>query len=142
MKNYKINLSMYKGKVREVVSEAIQRHAFELGYEWSIGKEVFWIKTPYLFFDESGRITHYSDERFFERHSGIEISADDFLDFNLEELELKPFDRVLVRDFDFEEWRTDFFDRISKDEPYRYQCLKSFWHQCIPYKGNEHLKKF
>ena len=89
MKNYKINLSMYKGKVREVVSEAIQEKAFQLGYEWSIGKEAFWIKSPYLFFDEGGRITHYGDAFFFKRHSGDEISADDFLDFNPEE-DFKP----------------------------------------------------
>ena len=31
MKEYKIDLSMYEGKVREVVNEAIQRQAFELG---------------------------------------------------------------------------------------------------------------
>ena len=91
MKELKIDLSMYKGKIREVVSAAIQLHAFELGYAWSMGKEVCYKTSPYLFFDEGGRITHYGDEDafFFERHSGIEISADDFLDFNPEE-DFKP----------------------------------------------------
>ena len=139
MKNYKINLSMYKGKVREALSMAIQRHAFELGYEWNTGKEVFHKTSPYLFFDEGGRITHYGDEDafFFERHSGIEISAADFLDFNPEE-DFKPFDQVLVRDFDSEEWGIDFFERKNRDA-YPYHCIKSFWHQCVRYKGNEHL---
>ena len=84
MKGYKVDLSMYEGKIREALSEAIQRHAFNLGYEWhgwSFAKVAFWIKSPYLFFDEGGRIAHLSDEdkRYFEGHSGTDISADDFL---------------------------------------------------------------
>ena len=138
MKELKVDLSMYEGKIREAVSVAIQEKAFEIGYEWSFGKDVFYKKSPYLFFDEGGIIKHLSDKRYFEDHSGAEISADDFLGLNLEP-DFKPFDKVLVRDFDSEEWRVDFFDRISKDKPYRYQCLMSFWHQCVPYEGNEHL---
>ena len=141
-KEYKIDLSMYYGKVREALSTAVQYHAFELGYEWnSAGKEAFWIKSPYLFFDEGGMITHLSDEDslYFERHSGDEISADDFLDINPEEPEFKPFDKVLVRDFDNEDWRIDFFEKVNKDKDYRYWCIKSCWHQCILYEGNEHL---
>jgi hypothetical protein len=141
MKEYKVDLSGYKGKVRETLSVAIQRHAFELGYEWeSLGKEAFFIKSPYLFFDENGRITHLrdEDETFFENHSGAEISADDFLSLN-QEPDFNPFDRVLVRDFDDEEWSLDLFKEIDKDKPYRYQCLVSFYHQCIPFVGNEHL---
>ena len=42
MKEYKIDLSGYEGKVREVVSEAVQEKAFELGYGgWaSCGKNI------------------------------------------------------------------------------------------------------
>jgi hypothetical protein len=141
MKNYKVDLSGYKGKVREALSVAIQHHAFELGYEWeSFGKEAFWLKSSYLFFDENGRITHFhdEDETFFEAHSGDEISAADFLDFNPKE-SFKPFDKVLVRDFDSEEWSLDLFKEIDNNKSYKYQCLKSFYHQCIPYEGNEHL---
>lgn len=141
-KEFKVNLSMYKGKVREALSEAIQRHAFKLGYEWnSIGKEVFYKTSSYLFFDEGGRITNLRDEDvcFFEGHSGVEISADDLLNFNPEEPELEPFDKVLVRDFDSEEWQIDFFEEVDRDKPYRYQCIKSQWHQCIPFLGNEQL---
>ena len=138
MKELKIDLSMYKGKVREVLSAAIQEKAFELGYEWNSGKEVFHKTSPYLFL--GNKITHISDEdeSYFKRHSGIEISADDFLDFNPEE-DFKPFDKVLVRDFDSEVWGLDFFERKNRNEPYTYHCIKSFYHQCIPYEGNEHL---
>jgi hypothetical protein len=41
MKEYKVDLSMYEGKVREVLSSEVQKKAFELGYEWvSVGKDV------------------------------------------------------------------------------------------------------
>lgn len=132
---------MFKGKIREAISEAVQRQAFKLGYEWDFGKEVFYQKSPYLFFSEGGRITHLRNEDvpFFEGHSGTDISAEVFLDFNPDEPDFKPFDKVLVRDFDEEEWKIDFFEEKNKDKPYAYQCIKSHWHQCVPFEGNEHL---
>jgi hypothetical protein len=53
MKEYKIDLHEFDGKVREVVSEAIQRHAFELGYPgWRCGgKNVRETRAPYLFIE-------------------------------------------------------------------------------------------
>lgn len=51
--------------------------------------------------------------------------------------ELKPFDKVLVRDGDDEEWVCDFFSHI--DECNMYKCVGTWFKQCIPYEGNEHL---
>lgn len=48
----------------------------------------------------------------------------------------KPFDKVLVRDYDTETWKCDFFSCIG-DKNYR--CVSGFYLQCIPYEGNEHL---
>ena len=50
--------------------------------------------------------------------------------------ELKPFQRVLVRDLDRSEWRINFFE--EKADNYFY-CLMGRWKHCIPYEGNEHL---
>lgn len=50
--------------------------------------------------------------------------------------QFKPFDKVLVRDYDTDEWRISLFDR-QKDG--QYICLSWLWKQCIPYEGNEHL---
>lgn len=50
---------------------------------------------------------------------------------------LKPFDKVLVRDLDTHEWVCNFFSHI--DEEGYYVCVGSWWLQCIPYEGNEHL---
>lgn len=51
--------------------------------------------------------------------------------------QFKPFDKVLVRDYNDNEWKCDFFSHI--DEEGYYVCVGSWWMQCIPYEGNEHL---
>lgn len=51
--------------------------------------------------------------------------------------QLKPFDKVLVRDSDNEKWELNLFSHIDEDDSYF--CLRSYWKQCIPYEGNEHL---
>lgn len=59
----------------------------------------------------------------------------------LEELkpkvDLKPFDKVLVRDSKSDNWRANLFGYIGKDGYYR--CVYANWVYCIPYAGNEHL---
>lgn len=51
--------------------------------------------------------------------------------------ELKPFDKVLVRDSKSDNWRANLFGYIGKDGYYR--CVYANWIYCIPYDGNEHL---
>lgn len=51
--------------------------------------------------------------------------------------QFKPFDKVLVRDLDEHEWECSLFSHI--DEEGYYVCVGSWWMQCIPYEGNEHL---
>lgn len=51
--------------------------------------------------------------------------------------ELKPFDKVLVRDEKSDNWRVNLFSHMDKDGWYR--CIYTSWHYCIPYEGNEHL---
>lgn len=51
--------------------------------------------------------------------------------------QFKPFDRVLVRDYDSIKWKCDLFS--YKDIESRYVCVGSSWRQCIHYEGNEHL---
>ena len=53
---------------------------------------------------------------------------------------LKPFDKVLVRDSDTQEWGISFFSHCNGLETYKYSCINSSaYAQCIPYEGNEHL---
>lgn len=55
--------------------------------------------------------------------------------------QFKPFDKVLVRDYDNEEWLCNIFSHINEndDDDYTYVCIYSRWKQCIPYEGNEFL---
>lgn len=52
--------------------------------------------------------------------------------------ELKPFDKVLVRDNEDDIWEVSLFG--YKDDELYYRCDNGItWIQCIPYDGNEHL---
>lgn len=51
--------------------------------------------------------------------------------------QFKPFDKVLVRGVDEQEWECSLFSHIT--EGGYYVCVGSWWLQCIPYEGNEHL---
>ena len=149
MKEYKIDLSMHEGKVRELVSEAVQKKAFELGYRWiNGGKSLKLLDVPLLFLDINGFVAWCSSKTgSWSNGDNAKISPADFLALTLEDVqdapkdpELKPFDRVLVRDYDIDEWHIDFFEGCyDKDEPYANVCMSSCWEHCIPYEGNEHL---
>lgn len=52
-------------------------------------------------------------------------------------IELKPFDRVLVRDFEDQAWQVSLFS--YKDSDSYYCCNGCAWDRCIPYIGNESL---
>lgn len=52
-------------------------------------------------------------------------------------VELKPFDKVVVRDTEYSTWCADFFSHINVD--YRYACVGATWNFCIPY--NEETAK-
>ena len=54
-----------------------------------------------------------------------------------QKVELKPFDKVLVRDSKSDKWRANLFGYIDKDE--YYHCVYANWVYCIPYIGNESL---
>ena len=52
-------------------------------------------------------------------------------------IELKPFDKVLVRDRKSDYWRANLFCYI--DENGYFRCVYTNWAYCIPYAGNEQL---
>ena len=75
----------------------------------------------------------------FELHIKLPINPDFVSEDNTNSKphQFKPFDKVLVRDRDADEWECNLFSRI--DEEGLYYCVSSWWMQCIPYEGNEHL---
>lgn len=54
-------------------------------------------------------------------------------------VELRPFDRVLVRNRNTHHWEADLFGFKSDGANILYHCVGGFWKICIPYEGNEHL---
>ena len=52
-------------------------------------------------------------------------------------MEFKPKDWVLVRDDENDEWRLNIFSH--KDGDNSFWCVSSWYAQCIPFEGNEHL---
>lgn len=52
-------------------------------------------------------------------------------------VELKPFDKVLVRDNDYDTWQISLFG--YKNRNHYYCCNGNVWNLCIPYKDNECL---
>lgn len=57
-----------------------------------------------------------------------------------QKVELKPFDKVLVRHQKTEEWRANIFSHTDKTDEYLdYVCVNGRWEFCIPYEGNESL---
>ena len=66
-------------------------------------------------------------KEYLKRFFGIEVKREN---------ELKPFDKVLVREKDNDFWRADLFSNMEDDI---YCCIGNFWEQCIPYEGNEKL---
>lgn len=52
----------------------------------------------------------------------------------------KPFDKVLVRDNEDDVWKADYFSHYEEgDKIAPYVCVGSYFRQCIPYEGSEHL---
>lgn len=53
--------------------------------------------------------------------------------------ELKPFDKVLVRNQETEPWNADIYLKHLDDTYSSYKCTRSNYIMCIPYEGNEYL---
>lgn len=51
--------------------------------------------------------------------------------------DFKPFDKVLTRDFENENWTTNFFSHY--DDGVTMTLGNCSWRFCIPFQGNEHL---
>ena len=55
--------------------------------------------------------------------------------------EFKPFDKVLVRDYNYQNWKCSLFSHYqnSNETEYTYVTMNGSYIHCIPYKGNEYL---
>lgn len=53
--------------------------------------------------------------------------------------QFEPFQKILVRDNDHDNWRCGFFSHIRGNHIFKYTTTEGVWTQCVPYEGNEHL---
>jgi len=56
----------------------------------------------------------------------------------MSKVKFEPFQKVLVRDNENQEWRANLFSNESTHIK-AYVCTGFTWKFCIPYEGNEHL---
>ena len=103
---------------------------------------------PIVVNTETGQVRTFTSEGKYLRYEGGEcllFPSKENRDWTLfrpqQEPRFKPYDRVLVRDIDTEEWRCAIFSHVTFSEKYsgKYVTENSCWKQCIPYEGNEHL---
>lgn len=119
-------------------SEEIQKKLFECGCKWrGSSREVSCTSYPFLYIDKKLDMTWGDDMNHFSNRDLKEITAEEILSIELiEEPKFKPFDKVLVRDYNHEPWSIEFFNSMYKSQ---FECIMSVYNQCIPYEGNEHL---
>lgn len=123
-------------------SAEIQEKLFELGYSWFPGDvKIQYTDAPFLFMEVDGdelTIKYLNNMEDFEKYTHREIKVEDIL--NIEVPKFKPFQKVLVRDSDNQEWRPQFFSYFrGEDSEYPYLCMGDSYKEMIPYEGNEHL---
>lgn len=123
-------------------SKEIQEKLFEIGFSWEIlKKEVVHESMPFLYIHSDLHLLIGNSMETFKNNKLVEIRADDILSITIDkEYEFKPFDRVLVRDYNDATWKADLFSHIIEDEKvFKFRTIASSWKQCIPFEGNEHL---
>lgn len=124
-------------------SKEIQKKLFELGFDWPYKKqESIETDAPFLFIYKDMCISYSYSMNHFKGVENREISAEEILSITIdEECEFKPFDKVLVRDEENEEWRAGIFSHITTetDSVFPFVTINSCFKMCIPYEGNEDL---
>ena len=80
------------------------------------------------------------DGRYIDGKNNGGTDYDLVLEVSDNELQFKPFDKVLVREQSTDEWKCDYFSHIQNDGVCTYYvCIGGEFLKCIPYEGNEHL---
>lgn len=138
MKAYKIDLSGFTGKIREVVSEAIAEHGAFLGYQ---KPNYTHHSLDMIALGGDGIAWGWKEKTYDALTNHISITADAFLSLATakDDPVFKPFDKVLTRDTEDSEWACDMFSHMSDDTRYPYQTITGVYKYCIPYEGNEAL---
>ena len=131
----KIRDGKIKGRIRQKHGEGVQVICWDL-----VNNSDDMLAVRHLYFEGDELHGEHVDEYgasglFYDRSDGLEQN-DLVLEVPDNEPQFKPFDRVLVRGCDDEEWQCALFSHIV-DGKIVADAIE--WQQCIPYEGNEDL---
>lgn len=102
------------------------------------GKKPFYTIVALVEDGNGERITSYTASGCY--YDNGESESDLFFADEKEEYDFKPFDKVLVRDCDEQEWNARFFEKMNDLEQCRFATTDGrVWRYCIPFEGNEEL---
>lgn len=142
LKNTKIYLSSVDNR-RE-----FQEKVFRLGVKWKAGsRDVKELDKCFFYIDVDLRLSMGSDFDFevnhFKEHEYEQIFLHDVLSIEepKEEYKFKPYDRVLVRDHESQQWCPTLYSYYDDSEfaLHHVTVADIIYKYCIPYEGNEHL---
>ena len=92
-----------------------------------------------------GKILSISDDTYdvaVGNNMGVFINIADQENWQLDKFNidnLKPFDKVLVKNMPANQWVATIYSHYIKGDRYKYICCGDNWFMCIPYEGNEYL---
>lgn len=128
------NIKVYVGGK----SKEIQMKLFEAGFDWDYNKEkeVRHEDAPFLY--TNGDLILYGKDMIeFKGSEEKNMTAEEILNISIEleaeVIEIRPFDKVLVRSEDGAMWNCDLFSHHVPSATYPFICIGDEWDCCIPY---------
>lgn len=132
-----LNKKIYVGEQ----SIKAQEKLLKWGFRWygSIEPKIKQKDRAFIFLHKDKRISYSNYYETFKRHRYEEITIKELLEMEVE-AEFKPFQKVLVRNTDSDDWTVDIYSHYYSDlDSYPHRCVGGWWAHCIPFEDNEHL---
>ena len=129
---------LYSTIFGEVEFKYIHNSSRTIGYETNTGRNFDVSHEGKFFRDYDGECTLFPSK---DQKDWSKFTAPWYKNEKFDPKTLKPFDKVLVRDYDSDFWRCSFYSHKRKEEEittYRYETPDNSYAFCIPY--NEETK--
>jgi len=112
---------------------------FDAKYQDKCGENFLIVKIPAHDFEKEKLWIYHQDGRAMHSSSYEKMWFDLVLEVPDNVSQFKPFDKVLCRDCDSDEWQCDLFSHIQDDSEQPYVTIGHMWSHCIQYEGHEYL---
>lgn len=132
-------------------SRVLQEKLFEIGCKWkNSGVKICHTDSPFLFVDDNFEISFATKQNYkeLERSNKCYMHTYCIIGIEIEQPKpkfdpstLQPFDKVLVRDDEEDDWRCNLFSHVDKGTTTCvFACVGHNWEKCIPYNDEtKHL---